>query len=566
MTNRFSTKLPTLLRINRYSSYENFQHIQRLKLGALQPVRFTSTSSKLSYYFHEKTGFSKTSRLMESASTIDDIFSEDNRIAVQNKPIKELIHTLIVYRLCSFQWLVNRSPGLISFAEKAGLSAPIYWLIKRTFFAQFCGGETAEQCIDSMSQLKTHGIGLILDLSIEADINENGSLSLNESRNIEADHVSRSMAKCITTAASQPNSFVALKLTGLSNPTILRYWTLTLNSLSKSFDKFDINKDGKLERSDFLKFVYELFGNDKENVVKTLFDHADENKEGLIDKVEFINMLSLDNKYSRSLLICNEDFHLKQEDFEDYDKMMDRLKELCELARIKNVRLMIDAEQTYFQPAIDDVAMKLSAKYNKSDNKNGPIIFNTYQMYLKDSTERLMRNYNLSNRKQFVFAAKIVRGAYLYSERKRAKEMGYPDPIHDTIENTHAAYEFAVEFLLNKLSEAQKTFDKQLDISNSPVVFMVASHNKRSIIRALRQMMDLDISTKSGLVLFGQLLGMCDTITYTLGKYECGVYKYVPYGKINEVIPYLIRRAQENSFILEGIKEESQCLWKEIIN
>ncbi|CAI2163291.1 3509_t:CDS:2 [Funneliformis geosporum] len=545
MTNRFSAKLFTklqTLRTNRYFSYETFQHIQRLKLRALQPVRFTSTSSKVSYYFHES---SKVSQLMESTSTIDDIFSEDNRIAVQNKSIKALIHSLIVYRLCSFQWLVNRAPGLISFGEKAGLSAPIYWIIKHTFFAQFCGGETAKECIDTMSQLKTHGIGLILDLSIEADINENGSSSLNESRNNEADHVYRAMAKCITTAASHPNNFVALKLTGLSNPTILRNWTLTLNSLSKSFDKFDINKDGKLEKSDFLKFVYELFGNDKAYVAR-IFDHADVNKDGLIDKVEFINMLSLDNKSSRSLLVCNE--------------------ELCEIARKKNVQLMIDAEQTYFQPAIDDVAMKLSTKYNKSDNKNGPIIFNTYQMYLKDSTERLIQNYNLSNRKQFVFAAKIVRGAYMISERKRAKEMGYPDPIHDNIENTHAAYDCAVEFLLNKLSEAQRTLDKPLDISNSPVVFMVASHNKKSIIKALRQMMDLDISTKSGLILFGQLLGMCDTITYTLGKSECGVYKYVPYGKVNEIIPYLIRRVQENSSIFEGVKEEGQCLWREIIN
>jgi proline dehydrogenase len=168
---------------------------------------------------------------------------------------------------------------------------------------------------------------------------------------------------------------------------------------------------------------------------------------------------------------------------------------------------MIDAEQSYFQPAIDYVAMRFSKDYNKF-NKNGPIIYNTYQMYLKVSTERLIQNYNLSRREQFVFAAKLVRGAYLVSERKRAENLGYPSPIHDTLEDTHASYDHAVEFLLNKLSEYQERSNIQLDISNSPMTFMVASHNKQSIIKAYKQMKNHKISPKSGLVLFGQLLAL----------------------------------------------------------
>jgi proline dehydrogenase len=353
-----------------------------------------------------------------------------------------------------------------------------------------------------MSHLSEYGIGSILDLSIEADIDENGNGSLS------ADDVVFLMVKCIESAASQQNSFVALKLTGLSNPTVLQNWTSALKFFSESFDKFDLDKDGKLNLSDFLRFVREQFGEDKENVAKTLFEHANKNKDGLIDKFEFIDVLSLDNLHARPLLICNDDFFLKQQDFEDYDKMVNRLKELCEVAQIKKVRLMIDAEQTYFQPAIDYVAMKFSKKYNKLDNKNGPIIFNTYQMYLKDSTERLIQNYNLSSRDQFVFAAKLVRGAYLFSERKRAEKLGYPDPIHNTLEDTHAAYDYAVEFLLKKLVEFQKRSNRRLDISNSPMAFMIASHNKQSILKTLKQMKNLEISPKSGLVLFGQLLGI----------------------------------------------------------
>ena len=371
-----------------------------------------------------------------------------------------------------------------------------------------------------MTQLKKHSIGSILDLSVEADIGQDGSLS-----NDAADNVTRSMINCIEIASSQPNSFVAVKLTGLSNPSILQNWTSALNFLYTSFDKFDSDKDGKLEQSDFFQFIRESFGDDKENVAKTLFDNADKDKDNLIDKFEFINVLSLDNPNARPLLICNDDFHLKQQDFEDYEKMLNRLKELCDFAQVKSVRLMIDAEQTYFQPAIDYVAMKFSKDYNKFDNKNGPMIFNTYQMYLKESTERLTRNYNLSSRDQFVFAAKLVRGAYLFSERKRAKELGYPDPIHDTLEDTHESYDYGVEFLLNKLSEFQKGSNGQLDISNSPLAFMVASHNKKSIIKAYKKMESLDISRKSGSVLFGQLLGIYKftqiSKLFTLLMFDC---------------------------------------------
>jgi proline dehydrogenase len=359
-----------------------------------------------------------------------------------------------------------------------------------------------------MSQLDNRGIKLILGLSVEANINEN--LEINSIRNLsnkEADNVTDSMVDCIEKAAAQPNSFVALKLTGLSNPTVLKNWTSTLNILSNSFDKFDLDKDDKLERSDFLQLIRELF-DDKENIAKTLFEDVDKNKDGLINKFEFINALSIDNLNVRSLLINTNDRYLSQEDFEDYDKMMNRLKKLCEVARLKNVRLIMDAEQLHFQPAIDHIAIKLSKEYNKPNNKNGPIIFNTFQMYLKDSNERLIKNYNLSSLDQFVFAVKLVRGAYMFFERERAEKLGYPDPIHNTLEDTNKSYNNAVKFLLNELSQIQKRSNKPLDISNSPIAFMIASHNKESVIMACKQMNSLDISSKSGLVLFGQLLGI----------------------------------------------------------
>ncbi|GBB99599.1 hypothetical protein RclHR1_03580006 [Rhizophagus clarus] len=542
---------------------------QRLILGT---TRFNSTNSKVPYDFPKRALITKTSPIISSSNNVDftsfiDDISGDNRISVQDKSTKELVRSLIVYKLCSSQWLVNRAPSLLKFVEKANLSTFAYWVIRRTFFAHFCGGETAEQCKNIMNQLDKHGIKLILGLSVEADINENlETSSIRDLSNKEADDVTDSMLDCIEKAAAQPNNFIALKLTGLSNPTVLENWTSALNILSNSFDKFDKDKVDKLKRSDFLQLIRELFGDVKENVAKTLFEDVDKNKDGLINKFEFINALSIDSLNIRPLLINNKDLCFSQEDFEDYDKMMNRLKKLCEAARIKNVRLIVDAEQLHFQSAIDYIAIKLSKTYNQPDNKNGPVVFNTFQMYLKDSNERLIKNYNLSSLEQFVFAVKLVRGAYMYYERERAEKLGYPDPIHTTLDDTHESYNQAVKFLLNELSQIQKRSNKRLDISNSPIAFMIASHNKESVIMACKQMKTFDISPKSGLVLFGQLLGMRDQITYTLGKYGYGVYKYVAYGKINEVIPFLIRRVQENSSILGGIRGENQIIWREIKN
>ncbi|CAJ0751026.1 16855_t:CDS:2 [Entrophospora sp. SA101] len=206
--------------------------------------------------------------------------------------------------------------------------------------------------------------------------------------------------------------------------------------------------------------------------------------------------------------------YLTQRDFDGYDKMIKELDEIFNVAKSKDVRILIDAEQSYFQAAIDSIAMKFSKIFNYYGNYNknsdgekysGPIVFNTYQMYTKDSKKRLTRDYGLSIREKFTFALKLVRGAYMVSERELAKKLGNPDPIHNTLQDTHNSYNTG---------------------TNSPIVFMVASHNKESIVNSFKQMELLNISPKSGIVLF----------------------------------------AQENSSALESVKPEQEYLKKEIFN
>jgi proline dehydrogenase len=185
------------------------------------------------------------------------------------------------------------------------------------------------------------------------------------------------------------------------------------------------------------------------------------------------------------------------------------------------------------------------------------------QMYTKSAQGRLELDVELSKRENFTFAAKLVRGAYMVSERKRAEEMGYVSPIHETLEDTHASYNGGVKFLLNKLRDHQEKTGENVTCYNSPIVFMVASHNRDSVILTIEEMERNGVTARSGVVHFGQLFGMQDQISYTLGRNGYSIYKYLPYGMIDEVIPYLLRRAQENSSVLGGVAVERQLMWNE---
>jgi proline dehydrogenase len=209
---------------------------------------------------------------------------------------------------------------------------------------------------------------------------------------------------------------------------------------------------------------------------------------------------------------------------------------------------MIDAEHTYFQPAIDNLANTLMKKYNKDRT----VIFSTYQMYLSDSHSRLMDDMARARRGDYHFACKLVRGAYMELERARAVEKGYPSPIHVSKQATHDNYNRGVAHMLDKMADGE------------PVSLMIASHNQQSIELAL------DKASQRGLgpdarIYFGQLLGMADHLTYSLGGANYRAYKYVPYGKIKEVMPYLIRRAQENSDMMGGVGTELRMLRAEIL-
>ncbi|TRY56680.1 hypothetical protein DNTS_034238 [Danionella cerebrum] len=183
------------------------------------------------------------------------------------------------------------------------------------------------------------------------------------------------------------------------------------------------------------------------------------------------------------------------------------------------VRLMVDAEQTYFQPAIS----RLTVETQRAFNRDEAVVFNTYQCYLKEAFDNVATDVELSRREGWCFGAKLVRGAYMYQERARADEIGYEDPINPDYESTNTMY------------------------------------HRQEVMNEL----GLDATDKT--VCFGQLLGMCDQISFPLAQAGFAVFKYVPYGPVSEVMPYLSRRVQENRGFMRGAQMERELLWKELV-
>nr|KAF6282680.1 proline dehydrogenase 1 [Myotis myotis] len=229
-------------------------------------------------------------------------------------------------------------------------------------------------------------------------------------------------------------------------------------------------------------------------------------------------------------------------------RMLQRMDVLAKKATEAGVRLMVDAEQTYFQPAISRLTLEMQRRFNVEK----PLIFNTYQCYLRDAYDNVTLDLELARREGWCFGAKLVRGAYMAQERARAAEIGYEDPINPTYEATNAMYHRCLNYVLEELK------------NNGKAEVMVASHNEDTVRFTLRRMEELGLHPADRQVYFGQLLGMCDQISFPLGQAGFPVYKYVPYGPVMEVLPYLSRRALENNSVMKGARRERQLLWQEL--
>lgn len=531
---------------------------------------------------------------------------DNTQEAYKSKDTMELLRSLLVFKLCTIDFLVDKNKELMDLSKKVLGQRLFEKLMKMTFYGQFVAGEDQNAIKPLIEKNQAFGVGSVLDYSVEEDLTQEEaekkemdscvSEAEKESHGMDhrekkykahrqfgdrrggvisartyfyadeakCDHHMETFINCIkASAGSSVDGFSAIKMTALGRPQFLLQFSEVLVKWRRFFNLLASHqgKDGmaileqKLELEQLQDSLIKL-GVGAKSDIENWFTGEKLGSSGTIDLLDWNSLINDTTKISNLLVVPNmESGHLEpllskftDEEEKQMKRMLQRMDVLAKHAVENGVRLMVDAEQTYFQPAISRLTLEMQRIFNREK----PNIFNTYQCYLREAYDNVSVDVELSRREGWYFGAKLVRGAYMYQERSRAAEIGYEDPINPDYEATNRMYHKCLEYILEEINH------------NRMANVMVASHNEDTVKFTLEKMNETSLSPTENKVYFGQLLGMCDQISFPLGQAGFPVYKYVPYGPVNEVIPYLSRRAQENRGFMKGSQRERSLLWKEL--
>lgn len=340
----------------------------------------------------------------------------------------------------NYKWLLKVGPSLARFALKAGL--PVKNLIKDSLFDQFCGGESIEDCAETVERLHKAGIGTILDYSVEGQENESSF-----------DATTAEIILTIKRAAEEPEKipFTVFKVTGIARCGILE-------------------KAGRGEE------------------------------------------------------------RLGANDLAEYQRVKTRFFKITGKAAELKVPILIDAEESWIQESIDRMTEEAMERFNKEQC----IVYNTLQFYRHDRIAYMENRIESAKEKGYFIGYKLVRGAYMEKERLRAFKRGYPSPIQRSKAETDHDFNKGIQICIDSIH--------MVKICNG-------THNEQSSRLLTELMKEKDIEANDKRIYFAQLLGMSDHISYNLAHAGYNVAKYVPYGPLQEVLPYLSRRAEENSSV-----------------
>ena len=240
----------------------------------------------------------------------------------------------------------------------------------------------------------------------------------------------------------------------------------------------------------------------------------------------------------------NEGKSLTAKEEEEWQRVVARFDKTCKKAHDLDVSLLIDAEESWMQDAADQLVEEMMRKYNKEK----AVVFNTLQMYRWDRLDYLKELQKRANKDGFRIGMKVVRGAYMEKENERAEEKGYKSPICASKQETDCNFDNAVAYILNHLDT---------------VSIFAGTHNEDSSYKLMRLLAEKGIANNDNRVWFGQLYGMSDHISFNLAAKDYNVAKYLPFGPVRDVMPYLIRRAEENTSVAGQTTRELSLLKKE---
>jgi proline dehydrogenase len=364
--------------------------------------------------------------------------------ALQARSTADLRAANIVYRTLQIHWLSWMGKRVARIGLKLRIPG-VGWLLRRTVYRLFCGGETLEEVSATADELGALGVGTILDYAAEGKNTPAG-----------IQRTFDQLLDMVDVAGNDYIRFCAVKVSGFAS-------------------------DGALDGSDPAAL----------------------------------------------------------------EEAAGRLDTIVARAKARNVAVFVDAEESWTQGPIDELAEKAMAAHNQEE----PWVHTTVQLYLRDRLDYLRRLITESREKGYKLGVKLVRGAYLEKETERAAEHGYDNPIQPSKEATDRDFDAAVTLCLENLDWV------------SPCV---ATHNEASMNHLVREMRRLDIPPDHPGITVAQLLGMRDRLTFPLADAGYRALKYVPYGPVREAMPYLMRRADENTAVSEQLGEELAAIRTEL--
>jgi proline dehydrogenase len=236
---------------------------------------------------------------------------------------------------------------------------------------------------------------------------------------------------------------------------------------------------------------------------------------------------------------------LSEDEKGEWQRVVNRLIKICEAAQRNNVGVLVDAEETWIQDPVDALTMQMMKNFNTTK----AIVYNTIQLYRHDRLQFLKESFETAQTGNFILGTKLVRGAYMEKERRRAAALNYNSPIQPDKKSSDKDYNAAVEFCIEHLDK---------------IFVIVATHNESSNLFATQLLQQKNFPLNHNHIHFSQLYGMSDNITFNLAKAGCSVSKYLPFGPLKDVIPYLMRRAQENSSVSGQTGRELDLIKKEL--
>ncbi|MET0634770.1 MAG: proline dehydrogenase family protein [Chitinophagaceae bacterium] len=262
----------------------------------------------------------------------------------------------------------------------------------------------------------------------------------------------------------------------------------------------------------------------------------------LLEKLDHLMSSGTDTLMKRFLNAVDS---LSPKEKEEWHLVRHRMMRICETAAFRKIGVLVDAEESWIQDPVDALTILMMDTFNKTTC----VVYNTIQHYRHDRLQFLKDSYQAAISRNFILGSKLVRGAYMEKERKRATEMSYPSPIQPDKESSDRDYNAGVEFCIDHLDR---------------IGLIVASHNEQSNLLAARLIGEKGIPANHPHIHFSQLYGMSDNITFNLAHSGFSVSKYLPFGPIDDVIPYLMRRAQENTSVKGQTGRELALIEKEL--